>query len=338
MKKLSENKSKDVIPSDEELELAKILEEIEQDERLRDITVPEEITRKLYAQIAAYEAAKSDMDSEEMTQEVIARPEDFLTEAELKEIQAIESMKKRFPDMTAKEIDVFRAGLQYTREAEDADPIADSIADNQPTEDVLLEDGKVRIFKKRTKKFYLLVAAVAVLSVGIGTVGFGEDFKWLEVGEQEIDSYSSVKVESDTDVIDAGDMEEQAAYEYAEELLGVPVIKLPRKGDGFDFELVQSYGSGAGVDMIYSYDDKTIYYTIVQNYGAVSHNEIVTGTLLEAYEVEAVGGIILVEQYLESDNSTIMKATFRNNNVYYSIKGAADTEEFEEILKNIIFF
>lgn len=332
MKKSSEKESNNIPQTQErqeELELG-----LEQ--------VPESVTQRLYARLAAYEAAMAEVDTKEMTQAIIENP-------------ALESLLDRYPGMTRDEQQIFLAGLEATKhtgvEAECVDNVTvdkvtvDGMTVDSETADKASieemeeqEDVQTRFVRRRPVKWYFLIAAVLILVLAMGTVGFGESFKWLTSGTVDVAEDKTIAVESDEDIVVLEDYEEAEAYRYAEELLGVTVVKLPKIIESVDFESVQLHGDNLGINMLYSYQDIILQYAMIQNYNAMSYNEIQIGTLIETYEVEVDGYVISVEEYLESNELITYKASFACNNIFYSLTGTVEEAVFKEILENFIFF
>lgn len=308
MKKLNENESNAIPLNAEELELEQILKEIENDEELRNVTVPESVTKKLYAQIAAYEAAVVDIEPAE----------------EL-------SLEERFPNMTAEERAIFQEAL----EAKKLEATKDEVEEEQTeeTDNVI----RVRKRKKKTKKALLLVAAIFILSMAMGTVGFGERFKWLQVNEKEEGSNTKVDVDSEDDMVITQVTEEKEAYDYAREVFGMDVVPLVDHDEILKFDSIYVYGDTKVIDLLYSYDQYVVLYKMVQNTYKLSHYEVLTGTLIEEYEIENGGVCITVQKYEEESGSNIFNVTYTYNNIYYTLKGMIEEEDLLILIDNWVF-
>lgn len=296
----------------DELELEQILREIEEDERLQDVTVPESVTRNIYAQIAAYEAAVSEIEPIEATMN--------------------QTLEERFPNMTPEERIIFQEAMNaQKKKASNKKPLQGEVGS---------ASGKVvpikRKRKKRNKKVYFLVAAVVVLVMATGIVGVGTDYKWLQVWDNELSDDVKIGVESEGDIVPTESMDEKEAYGYATGILGERMVTLISVGDELEYDsiLINEWG----MSIHYLYQGKLIQYNIMQNKNKVSHYEIQTGELQEEYIVENNSVEITIQQYEEADGTQIMKGTYTYNNLYYSITGMIEEQEFVEIMENIIFF
>ncbi|MFI3172028.1 MAG: hypothetical protein R3Y58_06665 [Eubacteriales bacterium] len=308
MKKLNENESNAIPLNAEELELEQILKEIENDEELRNVTVPESVTKKLYAQIAAYEAAVVDIEPAE----------------EL-------SLEERFPNMTAEERAIFQEALEAKKLEATKDEVEE--AQTEETDNVI----RVRKRKKKTKKALLLVAAIFILSMAMGTVGFGERFKWLQVNEKEMGSDGAVTIDSEDDMILTQIADEKAAYDYAKEVLGMDVVPIVDYCGMLEFQGIDGYEGSKIVEILYTYGDYTVLYRMLQNGYKTSHYEVMTGELVDEYDIEKHEVCITVQKYLEENGKYIFSATFTYNNIFYTLQGMVNEEDFLVLLDELFF-
>lgn len=311
MKKISENERDLERKKQEEAELLQILQELDEDERLRDVEVPERVTQGLYAKIAEYKAATAEIESLEETR---------------KACQMDISLEERFPDMSPEDIAIYRAGLEAKakqEELEELEEIDEPIAFRR---------------KRRRKKVYFLIAAVLILSLAMGTVGVGSSYKWLIADESDQGGYSVSVVESEDDIMSTESLDEQEAYECAKKLFGVSIVTLPIVEQGLEFDYIQVYSNDVGCSMFYYYQENIISYSMINNIHQTSYQEVQMGTLIEEYTMEVEENTITIQVYEEEDGKTTRKASFVKNNIYYSLKGAVKGEIFEEILKNLNFF
>lgn len=319
MQKMKEKESNIMKKNQEELELEQVLAEIEADERLRDVTVPERVTKNIYAQIAALEAAVADIELEESVEEPTV---------EL-------SLEERFPNMTEEERVIFREALAAKKQVgtkEEQEKIG------RPETEVVSMEHKRRRSGKKRKKVYILVAAVGILTMATGIVGVGTDYKWLELWDNPLGTDEMIAVESEADYIKVTEMNEKEAYAYAKEVLGAPVVTLINADDEMLFGSMQIYADAMGVDLLYTYEGTTVQYIIIQNQNKLTYFEIQTGTLQEEYVMINDGVEIAVQQYVESDGTSTFNATFTYNNLFYSMTGKLEEEKFLEILEKIFFF
>lgn len=326
MQNSKERKSNIKIKGQEELELDEILRELEEDERLQNVTVPEHVTSNIYAQIAAYQTAVDGIESEEVTTAIVEELNELeeqiaIVESEEDNQQTIVPGNKA-PEEVVEESKIVPFEEQVTQEEI-----------QQETQKV----AKKKKISRRSKKIYVLIAAVFILTMAMGMVGVGTDYKWLQLDGKEIADYVAVEVDSEDDMMKITAENEIEAKAYVKEILGVTPIMISDLQNGMQFESVEVNGE-LGFTMQYSYNEKIIYYTMVQNRNITSHAEIQTGNLLDEYVIECTSVEITVQEYLEVDGSSSFKATFTHNNIFYGVKATMGKEEFEEILKNLYFF
>ncbi len=334
----------------EELELEKILKQIEQDERLRDVTVPERVTRNIFAQIHAMEQAIAEIEPIEIT---MAEAENLqeVNDTEVESLQEVShtkasntkvieaSLEEQFHRMTEEEKASFQEFLALKKEQRTKEETQDSQPeDNTPEDNIVpITTKKTRKRSKKTKKVLFLVAAVATLTLGTGIVGVGTDYKWLQLGDKELSNDIMIAINSEDDIMINNELEEKEAYEYAKEVLGSPVAMLVRPDDTMKFDSIH-VNQEMGVTMFYMNGEASIMYNIVQNKNKLSHFEYLTGELKEEYIVEYTGVEFVVQKYIELDGSELVNVNFTYNNLFYSIAGVMQKEEMEEILQNIMFF
>lgn len=277
MQNRKENESNIMKKNQEELELEEILREIEADEGLKDVTVPETVAQGLYDKIAAIEAAVEEIETEEETWE------------------------------------------------QDLEPQADE------------ENVVTYRRKKRSKKLIIMVAAIIVLVMGSSMVGVGMSYKWLDIWGNRLSKDVTIVVDSESDLMKNMELDEKEAYDYVKEVFGSTVVSLAMVDDELQYRSIEAYGE-LGFTLFYNKEEVTILYNIIQNKNKISHFEVQTGQLEEEYTIDNSGTIITVQKYVEEDGSTILKGSFTYNNLYYSLTGSLEKEEFEEILNNLYFF
>lgn len=319
----------------EELELEKILKQIEQDERLQAVTVPESVTRNIFAQVHAMEQAIAEIEPLEVTMAKAEKAEN-LQEVDDTEV---ENLQEQFLQMTEEEKASFQEFLALKKEQRTKEETKDSQSEDSLSEDniVPITTKRKRKGGKKTKKVIILVAAVATLTLGTGIVGVGTDYKWLTTWDNRLSEDVMVTVESESDIMINKELEEKEAYEYAKEVLGSPVALLVKTNDDIEFDFIYVQAE-LGVSFYYTKNNTTIMYNIVQNKNKLSHFEYQTGTLVKEYTINNGDVEIVVQQYVEVDGSESYNASFTYNNLFYSIAGKMEKDEMEEILENIIFF
>ena len=309
-----------------ELELEQILKEIEEDPRLRDAHVPDNVGEKLFAQIAELEAAIQDVPEEDTVEEDISTEdistEDISTEnISMKNIKedSMSILEERYPNManmSQEEKNIFLAGLE------------------------VMNVVKFKTHRRRSKKkkVYFMVAAIVILTLAMGTVGMGERYKWLQIGTKEMENVAGISVDSEEkyikDIVD----DEISAYQSVRNMLGVPVVKLNVVDAGIQFKQIQIWEDDVKAELLYEYNDNILCYGIVANQNKVSGVDLPTDDLVEEKVIQNGEVEICIRRYIVEGESEILRANFIYHNIQYGVFGMIKMEKMEELLNNLVFF
>ena len=254
MEKHEDNLDK-LLKAELEKEAGEIMEEMDSDESLQDISFPEDLDEKMWSKIQEYEEQQkayeklSDADKEAIR---LGR--------EVQALRGGNDMKDRFKKDV--ESDSYRDNvvpIEYVKH--ETDNKASDDGTNGETEK---EAGKKKVKKrKRHWKVYGIVAIVAVLammwsmvSIG-GTPFFGRVLNDI-IGDREMVKVNTEREDGDKNKVDEYD--EFQVYEEIKEKLGVDVVRLKRTSE--DMLLVQSDidESLKRVCLIYENEDGIIQY------------------------------------------------------------------------------
>lgn len=270
---------------------------------------------KLFQQMEAYQAAIAGIET----------PEETIALNHIAEQEAAE----------AKEKAARRANL--TEEEQEALRVWEASRDKQEETDTE-EKPKVVPFRKKKKRVYVLIAAVVIMSLAIGTTGIGMKYKWLQVGIKDVGEATMTTVESDEDIVSEDEYEEKDAYDAVKVALGTPVLELISDNKKFEYlEVELSYGTKA--EILYDYEGVILMYSILLDFDGISFYEIIEDTVLEEYTIVNGDIEIAVVRYIEEENGVEnMMAAYTINNIYYSISGRVEEGEFKEILENLYFY
>ena len=264
MEKHEDNLEK-LLKAELEKEAGEIMEEMDSDESLQDISFPEDLDEKMWSKIQEYEEQQkayeklSDADKEaiRLGREVQALRGGEATDERLKkEVESGSYIEKVVPIEHAKR---------------EADKKASDDGLNGETEK---DAGKKVKKKKRHWKVYGLVAIVAVpammwsmVSIG-GTPFFGRVLNDV-IGDREMVKVNTEREDGNKNKVD--DYDEERVYEEIKEKFGMDVVRLRRKSDGMT--LIQSDIDEAlkRVCLIYSNEETIMEYQMIFNYKEQSH-------------------------------------------------------------------
>ena len=104
-----------------------------------------------------------------------------------------------------------------------------------------------------------------------------------------------------------------------------------------DFEIDEEQNNAV---LFYTYNDNIIKYSMYMNDDDSSQGQIEPDELIRAYQIDTVDDItVIVKEYAvkDSEDSRYI-AEFEYMDAQYEIKGVMERGEFEEIIKNLIFY
>lgn len=332
MEKHEDNLDK-LLKAELEKEAGEIMEEMDSDESLQDISFPEDLDEKMWSKIQEYEEQQKAYEK--------------LSDADKEAIRL------------GREVQALRGG-ENTKDHLKKDVESDSYIDNVvPIEHVKHETdnkasddgtngetekkaGKKKVKKrKRHWKVYGIVAIVTVLammwsmvSIG-GTPFFGRVLNDI-IGDREMVKVNTEREDGDKNKIDNYD--EESVYEEIKDKFGMDVVQFRRKSDGMT--LIQSDIDEAlkRVCLIYSNEETIMEYQMIFNYKEQSHGYDVEDKKIKEEQMIVDGNKINIIQYELSDGSKENIAQFEYKDVFYILNTTMEEEEFKKILKNLYFF
>ena len=332
MEKHEDNLGK-LLKAELEKEAGEIMEEMDSDESLQDISFPEDLDEKMWSKIQEYEEQQkayeklSDDDKEaiRLGREVQALRGGENTKDHLKkDVESDSYIDNVVP-------------IEYVKHE------TDNKASNDGTnEEIEKEAGKKKVKKrKRHWKVYGIVAIVAVLammwsmvSIG-GTPFFGK--LWTQtIGDRKMTQVDTEREDGDKNKVDVYD--EESVYEEIKEKFGMDVVRFRRKSDRMT--LIQSDIDEAlkRVCLIYSNEETIMEYQMIFNYKEQSHGYDVEDKKIKEEQMIVDGNKIDIIQYELSDGSKENIAQFEYKDVFYILNTTMEEEEFKKILKNLYFF
>lgn len=328
-----ENNLDKLLKAELEKEAGEIMEEMDSDESLQDISFPEDLDEKMWSKIQEYEEQQkayeklSDADKEAIRfgREVQALRGGENTKDHLKkDVESDSYIDNVVP-------------IEYVKH--ETDNKASDDGTNGETEK---EAGKKKVKKrKRHWKVYGIVAIVAVLammwsmvSIG-GTPFFGK--LWTQtIGDRKMTQVDTEREDGSKNKVD--DYDEESVYENIKEKMGVDVVRILKKPD--DMVLIQSDIDEVlkKVCLIYNDGESMIEYQMIFNYKEQSHGYDVEDKKIKEEQIEVDGNNINVTQYELPDESKENVAQFIYKDVFYTINTTMDENNFKELLKSLYFF
>ena len=332
MEKHEDNLGK-LLKAELEKEAGEIMEEMDSDESLQDISFPEDLDEKMWSKIQEYEEQQkayeklSDDDKEaiRLGREVQALRGGENTKDHLKkDVESDSYIDNVVP-------------IEYVKH--ETDNKASDDGTNGETEK---EAGKKKVKKrKRHWKAYGIVAIVAVLammwsmvSIG-GTPFFGRVLNDI-IGDREMVKVNTEREDGDKNKIDNYD--EAKVYEEIKNKFGVDIVRILKKPD--DMVLIQSDIDEVlkRVCLIYKNRETLIQYQMEIQSENKSYAYDVEDEKVKKEQIVVDGNTIDIIQYELDDGKEEYVARFTYEGVFYTINATMSEEEFKEFLKNLYFF
>lgn len=198
--------------------------------------------------------------------------------------------------------------------------------------------GKKVCRKKKPLKMYLALAAVivCVLAMGITSMGGPERIVRMmtqNVGDREVEkSSTSHKIK----MIESED--EEKAYQEIRNKFGTDVVKLSICLNNMKFDTMNLNEDKQIAEMYYTYNEKTIAYFINMPYRDNSWGVDFEDPIEKEYtkKIEDCSIEVTIYKLKESKKSSCV-AKFKYDNIEYLLTGTTTQEEFEKILKSLVF-
>lgn len=328
MEKHEDNLDK-LLKAELEKEAGEIMEEVDSDESLQDISFPEDLDEKMWSKIQEYEEQQKAYEK--------------LSDADKEAIRL------------GREVQALRGGentKDHLKKDVESDSYIDNVVpieyvkhetDNKASDDGTNEEIEKKKVKKRKRhwKAYGIVAIVAVLammwsmvSIG-GTPFFGK--LWTQtIGDRKMTQVDTEREDGDKNKIDEYD--EAKVYEEIKNKFGVDIVRILKKPD--DMVLIQSDIDEVlkRVCLIYENKETLIQYQMEIQSENKSYAYDVEDEKVKKEQIVVDGNTIDIIQYELDDGKEEYVARFTYEGVFYTINATMSEEEFKEFLKNLYFF
>lgn len=332
MEKHEDNLGK-LLKAELEKEAGEIMEEMDSDESLKDISFPEDLDEKMWSKIQEYEEQQkayeklSDADKEAIR---LGR-----------EVQALRDGKDT-KDRLKKDVES-DSYIDNVVPIEHVKHEADNKASDDGTNGETGKNAGKKKVKKRKRhwKVYGIVAIVAVLAmmwsmVSIGGTPFFGKLWTQNIGDRKMTQVDTEREDGSKNKVD--DYDESKVYDEIKEKMGVDVVRILKKPD--DMVLIQSdIDEGLKkVCLLYNNEESMIEYQMIFNYKEQSYAYDVEDKKIKEEQIEVDGNNINVTQYELPDKSKENVAQFIYKDVFYTINTTMDENNFKELLKFLYFF
>lgn len=313
-----------------EKEAGEIMEEMDSDESLQDVSFPEDLDEKMWSKIQEYEEQ----------QEAYEKLSDTDKEAIRlgREIQALRGEDDKD--------DSFKENAESNRNIDIDNVVSiDRVKREEggngddKEKDTEKSAGKKKVRRKRHWKVYGIVAIVAVLAmmwsmVSIGGTPFFGKLWTQKIGDRKMTQVDTEREDGDKNEVANND--EEQVYEEIKEKIGMDVVRfLP---PGFFLQVKDIDTALKRVCLIYENDGIVLQYQMEIQCENKSYGYDVEEKKVKESQIEIDGNIIDITQYELDDGSKKNVAQFSYKDTFYTINATMDSTEFKKILNNLYFF
>ena len=327
MEKHEDNLEK-LLKAELEKEAGEIMEEMDSDQSLQDVSFPEDLDKKMWSKIQEYEEQQEAYEK--------------LSDADKEAIRL------------GREIQALRGG-------DDADDSSEENADsdinkvvpidreksNEDSEEAGKDNdgangaGKKKVKKKKRHwKVYGIVAIVAVLAmmwsmVSIGGTPFFGKLWTQNIGDRKMTQVDTEREDGDKNKVE--EYEEERLYEKIKKEMGVDVVRLDNIPSDFHLQAKDIDVALKRVCLIYGNGKTIIEYQIVMNYKEQSHGYDIEDKKIKEEQIEKDGNEINLNQYQLADGTEEWVAQFAYKDAFYTLNSVMSEENFKNLLKNLYF-
>lgn len=289
----------------------KIIEEVEADESLKNLALPEDMDAGLQAKIKQYEANQAVYEN--------------LSDGDKEALRL------------GREQQILRA--KDGSDDDDGNGGGSGNGAGSGTEENS-DERKVVKFSKRRRMAFGLVAIVAVLVMGFGMTSIGGKPFLTEMVQRLIGGRRSTYIEpKDEKIFIDEKSSEDTAYQSIKDEFGFDAVELKELPNGTSFleylidtQMKEAY-------LLYDYQGNVIEYRVLANYQSKSFGYDVEDQILNRYTITVRSIDIEVTHYkIKESNQEQYTAQFKYNNINYVLRASLDEKNFNNILKNLNFF
>lgn len=202
-------------------------------------------------------------------------------------------------------------------------------------------DKRLKKVHYRRKRRYLIVALAAVIVLVCGSVmtGVGSKSYWKVIweriaGDAEV-SYIDVE---NMDSHESEDIDEVGVYREINNAFGISIVRLLYKPEDMEFKRYTLDKEQRKAYMFFEYNGEMIRYSIYMNDTDSSAGQKDLDLLVDEYQIKNNSQSIAIEVYNvgdSEDNRYI--AEFEYRDVHYQLMGVMEKDEFEKIVKDLVF-
>lgn len=202
-------------------------------------------------------------------------------------------------------------------------------------------DKRLKKVHYRRKRRYIIAALAAVIVLVCGSVmtGVGSKSYWKTLWDEINGDGKSTGIDvEDMDSQDTDDIDEMGVYREISECFGISAVRMGYKPENMKLKRYTLDEEQEKTYLFYDYNDEVIRYSIYMNDADSSFGQKDLDLLIDKYQIESNNHILGIEEYIV-DGSKLNRyiAEFEYRDVHYQLMGVMEKDEFEKIVKNLVF-
>ena len=202
-------------------------------------------------------------------------------------------------------------------------------------------DKRIKKVHRRRKKRMIIVALAAVLVLAMGSMitGVGSKPYWRVLWERVMgDEEASVINIENMDSQKTEDIDEINIYKEIKQAFNISAVRILVKPDTMYLDNYIIDEEQRQAILFFEYNNEIIRYAIYLNDSDSSFAQRELDKKTDEYRIETKNTVIQVEEYtVDKYEEKRYVANFKYRDVNYQLMGIMEKEEFDEILKNLVF-
>ena len=202
-------------------------------------------------------------------------------------------------------------------------------------------DKRIKKVHRRKKKRMIIVALAAVLVLAMGSMitGVGSKPYWRVLWDRVMgDEEASVINIEDMDSQKTEDIDEINVYKEINQAFNISAVRILVKPDTMYLDNYIIDEEQRQAILFFEYNSEIIRYAIYLNDSDSSFAQRELDKKTDEYRIETKNTVIQVEEYtVDKYEEKRYIANFKYRDVNYQLMGIMEKEEFDEILKNLVF-
>lgn len=198
------------------------------------------------------------------------------------------------------------------------------------------------VYRKKKKRYVVLaLAAVLALVFGSAITSVGSKSYWKVLWDRIAgDEKASIINVENMESQKTQDIDEIQVYKEIGDKLGIMSVRLGYKPQSMYLRKYDLDETQRKATLLYDYNGNVIRYMMYMNDEDSSLGQIETDKLIDEYELETTGGIVVqIKEYkIEDSESSRYIADFEYMDAQYQLMGVMKKSEFEKIIKNLFFY